>query len=841
MTKQQFLLLALRLMFREMRQGIRGFGVFLACLFLGVLAISAISHFSHAARSGILKDASELLGGDLEIRQVHRPLTPEQRDFLSPLGRLSEVIELRTMAVKDQHRTLVELKAIDDNYPLYGDLKLSPPSPPSAALAQHDGSWGILIAPALLKRLAVNIGDTMRLGDADFVIRGTIEREPDQVLRAFSLGPRVMISLSGLKASRLVKPGSLINYVYRLRVSEPTATAKITAQLLDRFPDAGWRLRSRLEAAPRVSFFLDRMETNLTLLGLCALLVGGLGVTGAVRGYFNTKVTHIAAMKCVGATQKLLFTTYLLQILFLGAVGSIAGVMTGALIPLILSQLPSDTLPLPLDPGTTPGLWITALLFGLLTALLFSLRELGRACRTPPTILFRGYHAADNQIIGLKLRILSVLTAILLIAVAIFSSSDRTLALWFICGALLCFLLFRQLSRGAIALSKKIAPTRYPVLRLALVNIHRPGSPAGGIIFSLGIGLTALVMIVEIQSNLNDMVTETLPADAPAYFFFDIQPQQVEPLNKLVAANPQVTRFVYSPTLRGRITAIAGVPVAQATIDPTVRWAVRGDRFLSYSAAQPASAELVSGRWWPEDYSGPAKISLTSDLAEGFGVDLGDTLDINILGRTITAEIANLRRADWSSLELNFAIIFAPGILESAPQSYIAATHLPKAAEEPFYQQVTETFANVSALSVRETLANITRVLKRIGWAFKGMAALTLVSGFFVLSGAISADQHRRVRDAVILKVCGATRKNILATFAAEFLFLGLIAALVSLVTGSLAAMAVVQGPLNATFQFHLGAISATLSAGILVILLFGLLGTWKALSQKPSLFLRQE
>ena len=841
MDKKQFFTLSVRLMLREMRQGVRGFGVFLACLFLGVFAISAISHFSASARSGILKDASELLGGDLEIRQVHRPLTAQQRDFLKPRGQMSEVIELRTMAAADQQRTLVELKAIDHNYPLYGEVKLSPERPMTTALAEHNGAWGALVAPALLKRLSVNIGDKITLGKTVFLIRGTLEREPDQVLRAFSLGPRVMISQAGLRASELVKPGSLVKYVYRLRFPERAHTEEVKTELQKRFPDAGWRLRSWHQAAPRVRFFLDRMETNLTLLGLCSLLVGGLGVTGAVRGYFNTKVTHIAALKCIGATHNLLFTAYLLQILLLGAFGSIVGLTAGALVPWVLSLLPAEVLPLPLDPGTNPGIWVTALLFGLLTALLFSLRELGHACRTPPTILFRGYRETTTQNVGLKIKLLTFLTALSLISVAIFSSSDRILAVWFIGGALLCFLLFRWLSWCAIGLSRRITHTRYPAFRLALANIHRPGSPAGGIIFSLGIGLTALVMIVEIQSNLNDMVSETLPADAPAYFFFDIQSHQLDGFTDLVANDPNVTRFGYSPTLRGRITAIAGIPVDQATIDPSVRWAVRGDRFLSYAATKPDTADLVEGEWWPQNYSGPAKISLTADLAQGFGVEIGETLDINILGRTITAEIANLRQADWSSLKLNFAIIFAPGVLESAPQTYIAAVHLPKEAEETFYQQVTETFQNVSALSVRETLANVTRVLRRIGWAFKGMAILTLISGFFVLSGAISADQHRRVRDAVILKVCGATRRNILTTFAAEFIFLGVIAAFVSLITGSLAAMAVIKGPLESTYQLHPLEVTATLCSGIVVILLFGLLGTWKALGRKPSAFLRRE
>lgn len=838
---QQQMQQSLRLMRREMRHGMRGFGVFLGCLFLGVFAISAIGNFTAAARSGILNDASSLLGGDLEIRQVHRPLAEQQLNFIQQRGNSSEVIELRTMAVAHDIRKLVELKAVDHSYPLYGELKLSPSQPLNTALDKQNGLWGAIVERAFLQRFSLAVGDIIQLGKTSFSVRGILDIEPDRAVRAFTLGPRVMISTAGLQATELVQPGSLINYAYRLRLPDRHQAEALKTELQQKFPDAGWRLRSWREAAPRIRYFLDRMGTNLTLLGLCSLLVGGLGVTGAVRGYFNSKISHIATMKCLGATQGMIFSTYLLQILFLGAVGSAAGLLVGAALPWALDYFLAEQLPIPLASGFFPRVWLTTLLFGLLTTVLFSLKELGTACETPPAVLFRGYRGVLGNKPKVRIWGLILITTLLLIALAIYSSSERTLACWFISGAGLCFLLFRLLSWGVIRLSRRLPHTTQPSLRLALANMHRPGSPAAGIIFSLGIGLTALVMIVQIQSNLNDMVSESLPANAPAFFFFDIQKNQLDSFKQLTDSTPTVTRFSYSPTLRGRITAVGGIPIEQAKIDPEVRWAINGDRFLSYAAKPPEKSILVEGQWWSEDYHGPALISLTDDLARGFHVSIGDTLSVNILGRTVTAQIANLRQVDWSTLELNFAIIFAPGALESAPQTYIAAVHLPEPAEEAFYQQVTKTFANVSALSVREVLVNVSRTLERIGWAFKGMAVIALASGFLVLSGAISADQHRRVRDAVILKVCGATRRNIITTFAAEFIFLGFVAGAISLISGSLAALAIIKGPLQSSYQFHPLLISATLFTGILLILLFGLLGTWKALGHKPSTYLRKQ
>jgi putative ABC transport system permease protein len=545
-------------------------------------------------------------------------------------------------------------------------------------------------------------------------------------------------------------------------------------------------------------------------------------------------------MKCLGATSRVIFTAYLLQVLLLGAVGAGLGLLLGACTPWLIVTLSGSALPIPLQPGFYPEVLFVASLFGLLIALLFSLKELGIARRIPPAMLFRGYSETGRKDPGRGIWLAIIVSGLLLALVALLSSSDRRLAFWFIVGAGLCFLLFRVLAAVIIRLVRHLPRPNSPSLRLALANINRPGTPAVSVIFSLGLGLTALVMIALVQANLNDMVNETIPAEAPAFFFLDIQPDQVAPFEQSLAEFPRVT-LERSPTLRGRITAIAGVPVAEATIAPEVRWAVRGDRFFSYSSGMPAGTELSAGRWWPGDYNGPPQLSLTADLAEGFGVGIGDSITVNILGREISAEIANLRIVDWSSLRLNFALLFAPGVLENAPQTHLAAVHLPEELEEPVYRAVTRSFPNISAISTREVLKNVSRTLARIGGAFQGMAGIALLTGFLVLAGAISADQHRRIQDAVIFKVCGATRADVLLTFAAEFALLGLAAGVISALTGALAAFAILKGPLDAPFSLHPEVILLTLGAGILLTLLLGLLGTWKALGQKPAGYLRNE
>jgi putative ABC transport system permease protein len=829
----------LRLVRRELRSGLRGFGVFLACLFLGVFAISGIGSFTEAARAGLLADASGLLGGDLEIRLNHRPLTESQLDFLQQQRKVSRVLGLRTMAsnAEGDARLLVELKAVDSLYPLYGQIGVDP----KQTLADGLTANGALVEAAFLDRLGISIGGLIKIGSAKFEVRGVLTAEPDRSVRPFNLGPRVMIDGSGLQSTGLNQPGSLISYAYRLKLADKSTVDQLKLKLQATFPEAGWRLRSWRDATPRVRFFLERMNLNLTLLGLCALLVGGLGVSGAVRGYLADKILHIATMKSLGASARVIFSAYLMQVLILGAIGSTAGLLGGAALPYLISGLLGDRLPIPLVPDIYPVTLGTAALFGLLIALVFSLKPLGAALQVSPSVLFRGYVEADQKGPTRGIWLAIGLAATALSALALFSSSDKKLAFWFIIGASLCFGIFRLAAVFAIRCARRLPRPNNPSLRLGLGNIHRRGSPATGTLFSLGLGLTSLVIITLVQGNLNDLVDDTLPNDAPAFFFLDIQPQQVDEFERTLHNIPAVRRIERSPTLRGRITAISGTPVDQVKIDPNVQWAVRGDRFLSYAATLPTSTELTAGSWWPPDYSGPPLISLTADLGKGFNVEIGESLTINVLGREVTAKIANFRKVDWTTMQLNFALLFSPGVLENAPQTHIAAVHVDRESEQLVFRTVTEQFPNISAITTREVLANVARTMDRIGTAFKGMAAVALLAGFLVLAGAVSADQHRRIHDAVIFKVCGATRGDIIKAFAAEFALLGLTAGAVSSLVGSIAAYGILEGLMDMEFSLKPWAILATIGLGMAVTMTLGLAGTWKALGQKPAPYLRAE
>lgn len=831
---------------REMRGGPRGFGVFLGSLFLGVFAVAAVGSFSAAARAGLLSDARALLGGDVELTLSHRPLTPDQRAYLEGHGTVSEVVESRVMAAGpgvNGRPVLTELKAVDAAYPLAGRVVLEGALPLSEALAVRGGIGGAAAEAALLHRLGASVGDRLTVGEALYEVRAVIRSEPDRSVRLFTLGPRLLVSRDGLEATGLLVPGSLVSYSYRVRFSPPRdreALAQWVEELRHRYPSAGWRIATYDRAAPRLRHFLDRMTTNLTLVGLAALLVGGLGVAGAVRGYLTGKLSHIAVMKCVGGPGPLVAGAYLFQVLALGGAASIGGVALGAAVPWAAAALLGPDSPVPLRPSlTAAALWPGAA-FGLLVALAFSAGPLDGARRVSPSLLFRARSGALAAP-GAAARAVALGALAGLVAVAAVATGDPRLTLWSAAGTAACFLLFRLLADGLVYAARRAPRPRDPRLRLAVAGIGRSSGPARTVVFSVGLGLTALVAVAVVQANLHALVEETLPKEAPSFFAVEVLPGQAEEFERVVRSVPGVSRVERVPTLRGRIVRIAGVPVENAAVRPEASWAVRGDRFLTYAASAPEGSTVSRGEWWPPDYAGPPQISLAADLAEGFGVDVGDTLTLNVLGREITATIANLREVEWATLALNFAVVFAPGALEEAPHTDLASIYTTPDAAGRVFDAVTGRFSNVSLISVQEVLQNVGRVMSHLATVFRSAAGLVLGIGFLVLAGAVASDQRRRTRDAVIFRVCGATRRDVLGAFASEFLALGAGAGLLAAVLGTLAGWAVIAGLMDVPFRVPVGTVAATAAFGVALTLVLGLAGTARVLGQKPAPFLRGE
>ena len=836
--------LALRLARRELRGGLKGFRIFLACLMLGVAAIAGVGSVSEAVLAGLRAEGRTLLGGDLDLRLAHREASAEETAWLTARAEVSVVTHLRAMARttgEGGRRNLVELRAVDGGYPLYGAVELDPAQPLEQALAFDGAVWGAAVDRNLLTRLEIAPGDRIKVGHALYQVRAVLDREPDRTAQAFFLGPSLMVAAASLPATGLVQPGSLIHRHYRLRVPTTASAAALREDLEARFPEAGWRIRDTSEAAPGVRRFVERLTLFLTLVGLTSLLVGGVGVGNAVRSYLEGKTATIATLKCLGAPGRLVFQLYLLQVMALALVGIAAGLTAGAVAPYAVGALLADQLGWQAVAALYPRSLTLAAGFGLLTTLAVSLWPLAHARGVPAASLFRDLVAPLRGPVGAWTWVAIGIAAAALAALAIATATERRFAVYFVVGALGSVIVFRLAALGVMALARRAGRPRHPGLRLAVANLHRPGAPTGGVVMSLGLGLTVLVAIAQIEGNFAEQVSRRLPQDAPGFYFIDIQPDQAAAFDRTVEAVPGVREVRRVPMLRGRVTAVNGTPSEELEIPSEIEWVFRGDRGLTWTREPLAEAELTAGEWWPADYDGPPLISLDNGVGEALGLAPGDRLTVNILGRDVEVTIANLRVIDWSNLTINFVLVFSPGLLERAPQTQIATVKADPEAEALVERAVTDRFANVSAIRVKEALRAVAELMAHIAAAVRATASVALLAGVLVLAGAVAAGHHRRVYDAVVLKVLGATRRDIGQAFLMEYGLLGLATAFIAGLLGTLAAYLVLTEVMHMTFAFLPGAVIWTALIATGITLALGFAGTWRALSQKAAPLLRNE
>ncbi|BDW97842.1 glycosyl transferase family 1 [Thalassospira tepidiphila] len=836
--------IAWRVCRRELRGGLSGFRIFLACLALGVGSIAAVGNVSESVLSALERDGRKLLGGDVELRLTHQEATGDQIEWLTAnTERLAELATMRTTAYGPDQRRLVELKAVDDAYPLFGKMELADGVPFDGILDQKDGVWGAVTEAGLLERLRINVGDTVALGDIDVQIRGVIATEPDKAVGFFNFGPRLMVSMDGLMETGLVQPGSLIRYYYALDINDNETPTAFRERLEEQFEDAGWRIRDTANANPGLKRFIERLTLFLTLVGLSALLVGGIGVANAVRSHIESKTSVIATLKSIGASHGLVLRIYFLQILVLALIGIAIGLLIGAVTPALIAPLLSGRLPIDVTLGPALPSLIIATSFGVLTTLVFALPSLLRAREIPAARLFRAsaglfsgspVRKRDLPYIGVPLVLLLILTVL--------TATDKAIALGFIGGSAAAVVIFTFAGQGIVSLSKRLITGRSAFSRLALANLHRPGASTVPVALSLGLGLTLLVTISGIEGNLDNEINENLPDSAPAFFFLDIRPDQIEQFRGQLLAQDNVSDIEQTPMLRGRVTAVDGVN--SNDVGPgDDRWFLRGDRGLTFAATPPPETKLVRGEWWPADYNDASKplVSISADIGNAFDLEPGDTLTVNVLGRDITAEIANWREIEWQSLRMNFAMVFSPGLIDKAPYSLIATAHMPREMEEPVDRMIGMDFPNVSAIRVREALEAANAILAGIGTALNATSMIAIVAGVLVLGGAVAAGRRKRIYDAVVLKTLGATRANILYAYALEYGILGLATGVIAAVVGSVAAWSVLVLIMEANWVLLPMTILGPIAIGLFATLAAGFIGTWQALRSPAAPLLRNE
>ncbi len=830
--------LAWRLALRDLRGGVRGIRVVLACLALGVAAIAAVGSLRAAVDAGLADNGAALLGGDLAVDGGAQPLPDALLPWLTQRGaKVSKIVTMRSLLVAPSgQRQLIELKAVDPAYPLVGTAVLDPAIPLPQAL---DG--GVVADPLVLARLHLHAGDPVRIGTGSFVLRAALTSEPDHANGLAILGPRVLIAAAALPSTGLVQTGSLLNYEWRLLLPPGTDPKAFTAAIRTAFPDSGWRIRDATEAAPGVSRAVDQTSLFLSLVGLCSLLVGGIGVATGVRAWMEARARTVATLRCLGAGSGLILQVFLLQVGLLCAAGIVIGVAFGAALPVLGLWLFGDLLPVPASAGIYPGPLALAALYGALTAGAFALWPLARAAQIPGAALFRDALLPAGRGVPWAVWVANIALVLVLVAIVVGTATDRAFALWF-CGSAAATLVVFRAGGWLLMAAARRAGVRRPVpLRLGVANLFRPASQAPLLLVALGLGLTTLAAVALIQGNIRRQILGQLPEAAPSFFFIDIQNTQLAQFEQIVHAIPGTADLHQVPSLRARIVSLKGVPVDQVHVKPGSEWALRGDRGLTYSADVPRGSIVVSGQWWPADYDGPPLLSLDAGLAEGWGIHLGDTIRVNVLGRDLDLKVANLRAIQWRQLAINFALVASPGLLEHAPHMHIATVREPPAEDAPLLQAVSDALPNVTGIRVADILQSVANLVGQLATALAATGSVTLASGALVLASAVAAGQRRRVAEAVVLKTLGATRAQIRAAWLVEFGLIGATAGLIAAGLGTLASWGVVHYLLHAPWSFLPGVLALTVGGCVVMMLGFGYAGTAAALRVRPAPYLRND
>jgi len=837
------LALAIRFARRELRSGLSGFRIFLAALTLGVAAIAGVGSLGQAFLTGLSEQGRTLLGGDVRLQRLYQPATDTERQFMTSYGAVSESATLRSMATAVNNpakRTLVELKAVDPSYPLLGQTVLAPAGDLQAALACDASGCGAVVEEALLARLGIKTGEAVHIGDSDFVVRARIVTEPDRVAGGFTLGPRVLLSSEGLSRAKLITPGSLLNYSYRIAFAGETTPELFRAALAAAFPDAVWEINDRSNAIPRVTRFVGQATMFLTLVGLTALVVAGVGAGQAVEAFLQRRRATIATLKAMGAEGNDIFLIYLLQIMAVAAVGLVLGLVLGAALPFAVEHFFGEEIPAPAHYAVYPGPLVLAAAFGTLAALGFAILPLARAREIAPAGLFRDLVAPSSRHGRWPYRVAAFGAFAIIAALSVLLSPYPLFNLGFLGGSFAVLLALRLIATGFRHLLVRMPRRKSQLLRLALANLTRPGTPTASIIVALGLGLTLLATVALIQASVEAQVEDQLPDRAPSFFFVDIQQNQIEGFTKLVSGFPTAADFNATPMLRARIVKLNGVPVGEAKVATDSRWAVDGDRAITYSTTRPKDARVVEGpSWWPADYRGPSLVSFSRDLARGMGLKIGDTITVNIIGRDLDLRIFNLRDIDFRTGGMNFVLMTSPGIVDQAPHTFLSTVRAAPDQEEAMFAAVSKDFPNVTVVRVKEALAQVGELLAALARGIAIASLVTILAGVLVLAGAIAAGHRARLYDAVVLKVLGATRARLGTVYAVEYGLLGALAGLAALIAGTAAAWAIAYFVLDVPLVFAGRAVAFTIAGGALGTLVLGLSGGFAAMAAKPAARLR--
>ncbi|WP_374393530.1 ABC transporter permease [Sphingopyxis sp.] len=819
---------------RDLATRIRGLRLLAVCLFLGVATLAAIGSLTSGITSELERRGQTILGGDIEFSLPQREASAEEMAGFRSIGAPSATVRLRAMAnAPGGDALLSELKGVDGAYPLYGTMRLE-----SGARRGAPPAGSIWIGKDLASRLGLTVGGDVKFGEKSFRIDGVIAEEPDRLGEGFTLGPVAIIGLGDLPATQLIQPGSLYESKYRVRLPASANPAAVGKALSARFPDAGWDITDSSNGAPGTRRFIERMGQFLSLVGLAALVIAGIGVGNGVASYLAGKRPGLATLKVLGADSAVVLRIYGLQILAVAAASITAGLVVGALMPSLIGAVAGDVLPVRPGFALYPLPLIVSAAYGLLIAIAFALPPLAATRHVPAAGLYRatvdGGARIDRRTV---VSVGAALAAIITLAVG--TAREPLFALSFIGAAIGLLLILVGLGWLVRRTASGVPRPKRPLLRLAVANLHRPGAATGALVVALGLGLTLFVTLAAIQTSITAEIARTVPQRAPSFFVLDIPRGDAPKFRSMIVEAAPDAQVNMIPALRGSVTEYKGQRVDELAELPEGAWVLRGDRGLTYSPTLPNGSELVGGTWWAADYKGPPLVSVEQEVAASLGLKLGDTLSVNVLGVEVQAKVASFRTVEWDNFGLNYVLVFSPGTFDAAPHNMVATVAVPPKAEVELARSIPRAFPSASLIQVRDVVSQVTTLLTQMSQAIAAAASIAILAGIAVLIGAIAASRERRVYDSVILKLLGATRGQILSAQAMEYAVLAGILALLALGLGLAGAWYVVTQLFDFRFAPDPLIVGLTLVGGAGLSFVIGIAGSWPLLSAKPAQALR--
>jgi putative ABC transport system permease protein len=827
---------------RDLNARFKGLRLLLVCIFLGTAALAAIGTLTAAIERELAASGQELLGGDLEVEVWQRDLRPEELAALRDYGEVSGGFRLQAMASTPDAAAPIELKAVDAKWPMFGTLLLADGRKVGAPSGKD--AW---IAETALERLGIKVGDSFKVGTVTLRAAGVIRDEPDRLSEGFQLGPTVIVAQGIPAEAGLLQPGALYQSKHRVAFANPARGPEAVEEALTKaFPDAGFDIRTRDRASPGADRFVRQMSDFLTLVGLAALVIAGIGIAGGVSSYLDQRRASIATLKVLGATSSDIVRIYAMQIGAAALVGSLAGLAAGvAVTPLLASALQGL---LPVESGfiIAPAPLALAAAYGLLVAFAFAAAPLLRARTFPAMALMRSGIvplARDRRAL-----LVTGLGLAAICALALLTTAQPMLAGGFLLGAGGALVLLAALGWAIQTFARRLPRPANPLLRSALANLHRPGAPTGALVTALGFGLAAFVLLAAVQSAIDGNIQQRVPREAPDYFVLDVPRDKESRFFELVQSEFPDAGIRSVPTMRGAVLAYGPknklTRVADLKEIPEGAWALRGERGLTYADRLPPGNRIVAGEWWSPMHNGEPLVSVDANFARAVGLKVGDYLTIGILGVERTARVANLREIDWESMGFNFALVFSRNAISDAPHNLAATIDLPDnadpAARGALLRALVKELPSSSVIEVGGILVEARKLLEQVSLATLAAAAVTVLAGLAVLMGAIAAARASRTYDTVMLRVLGASRRQILLLQLAEYGLLAGLLALVALALGGGLAWVVITRLFEFDWLPDWGQVLGVLALGVGLVLVFALAGSLPLLRAKPARALRE-